>query len=109
MPRLERIAPVTAVRGNVDTAPWAAALPERVRLVLAGRSVLMVHAQADLGDERADVVVFGHSRRAEMRHDGASLFLNPGSAGPRRFRLPVTLALLWLGDAVRAEVVEVVG
>ena len=109
VPRLARIAPVTAVRGNVDTAPWAAAFPERARLVLAGRSVLMVHAWAEVGEERADVVVFGHSHRAEVRRNGDRLWLNPGSAGPRRFRLPVTLALLWLGDEVRAEVVAVVG
>lgn len=96
--RLSRIAPVTAVRGNVDAGPWAEALPERVEVVLAGFRVLMVHDVADApANAEADILVFGHSHRPIVERTGRLLRLNPGSAGPRRFRLPVTLARLELG------------
>jgi uncharacterized protein len=90
---LGRIAPVEAIRGNVDTEPWARGLPD-TREVLAGSArVYVIHNIADMIVDPAafDVVVSGHSHRVrEERRDGV-LYLNPGSAGPRRFRLPVTL------------------
>ena len=96
------IAPVVAVRGNVDTEAWAAALPE-TEVVEAGVATIFVlhdvHA-LDLNPVAAGfhIVVSGHSHKpARTQHDGV-LYINPGSAGPRRFQLPVTLARLDLGQ-----------
>jgi uncharacterized protein len=92
---LGRIAPVTAVRGNNDRGPWAAALPETSTLRLHGVRIHVIHDRKELGDvPDVAVVVAGHSHRpGAVEHDGV-LFLNPGSAGPRRFSLPVTMARL---------------
>ena len=99
---LKRIAPVVAVRGNVDTEPWAFALPE-TEVVEAGVATILVlhdvHA-LDLNPAAAGfhIVVSGHSHKpARTERDGV-LFINPGSAGPRRFQLPITLARLDLGQ-----------
>jgi len=96
--KLERIAPVTAVRGNVDVEPWAKALPLTEVLDLGPTLLYLLHDlhALDIDPQAAGVgvVVFGHSHRpAAVRQDGI-LFLTPGSAGPRRFDLPVTLARL---------------
>ncbi|WP_206951848.1 metallophosphoesterase family protein [Trinickia acidisoli] len=105
---LAQIAPVTAVRGNNDRGAWADALPAATTLTLAGISIHVVHDIADLrGDppaQRVDVVVTGHSHKpAIVTRDGV-LFVNPGSAGPRRFKLPVSAGLLIVEQArVRAE------
>lgn len=105
---LRRIAPVTAVRGNVDTAGELARLPDRVSGVLGGGSAdgagvryRMVHRGDDVEDSWIAgnaLVVFGHSHRPEIAWRGSCLLLNPGACGPRRFRLPLTLALLELRD-----------
>jgi putative phosphoesterase len=102
---------VIAVRGNVDHGAWAADLPERRELDVAGYRIVLTHQLS--ADERvasnsgANVVIFGHSHRPEaVRHDGV-LFLNPGSAGPRRFRLPVAVARLELGPVeARARLID---
>jgi putative phosphoesterase len=92
--QLAALAPVTAIRGNVDT--WAADLPETAVLTLAGKRCYVVHNVKELAlDPRSSgfaAVISGHSHvpKSEMR-DGV-LYLNPGSAGPRRFRLPVAVA-----------------
>jgi putative phosphoesterase len=94
---LGELAPVFAVRGNVDTGPWAAALPERRRLELGGANVLVLHDRATAGACAADgldVIVFGHSHEALAQRRGGVLWFNPGSAGPRRFSLPVSLGFL---------------
>ncbi|EYD74897.1 phosphoesterase, putative [Rubellimicrobium mesophilum DSM 19309] len=92
---LAALAPVTAIRGNVDRGEWAEGFPEIATVQLGGLSVHLVHALRDLAPEvRADVVISGHSHRAGVERRDGTLFLNPGSAGPRRFRLPVTLAIL---------------
>lgn len=111
VPRLERLAPVTAIRGNVDTGDWARAYPETVTVTLGCCRIHMLHDVNDLAldpvAEGIAVVVAGHSHRPSARSDGGVLFLNPGSAGRRRFRLPVTLALLEAGAAgLSAEIVE---
>jgi uncharacterized protein len=98
---LGELAPVIAVRGNVDGG-WARLLPERRRLDLGGVPVLVLHDRALLGLDPAReglrVVVFGHSHRPlAERHDGV-LWFNPGSAGPRRFRLPVSVGRLVIED-----------
>ena len=95
---LARIAPVTAVRGNIDRGPWAEALPETVSLRAGGLRIHMIHDRKALrvepGAEGWDVVISGHSKPS-IEKTGSTLCLNPGAAGPRRFRLPVTLAFLW--------------
>ena len=109
--RLRGIAPVTAVRGNVDTGAWAATLPLTASLSVAGRVLYMIHDRSHLAlhpppDDGA-VVVFGHSYRALIETKDGVLFLNPGSAGPRRFRLPVTMArLLISGDRIEPGIVH---
>jgi uncharacterized protein len=95
---LRRIAPVRAIRGNVDVAPWAAALPESDLVKTPAATFYLVHSLADLDlNPRAagiDIVLCGHSHRPEQRQQDGVLLLNPGSAGPRRFSLPITLGRL---------------
>jgi len=96
--RLRRIAPVTAIRGNIDTADWAKHYPDTQAVQLGGRSFYVLHDLQELQIDPAvcgiDVVVSGHSHRPRIQTIDDVLFLNPGSAGPRRFKLPVTLATL---------------
>ena len=106
---LGAIAPTTAIRGNVDTAPWAAGIPETVTIHLAGLRIHVLHDRKTLDprtlEDGVDVVISGHSHRPGIERSGGVLFLNPGSAGPRRFRLPVTAATLHFGpDGLRPEV-----
>lgn len=109
--RLRAVAPTFAVRGNIDTQPWAAPLP-KTEVVEAGSLLLWVlHeiAQLDLDPVAAGfaAVVFGHSHRPSIETRDGVLYVNPGSAGPRRFRLPVTVARLDVtGDSIRPEIVE---
>ena len=98
---LEAIAPLRAIRGNVDRAGRVAALPATDLVQVAGRRLRLVHDRKDLdlrpGAESVDVVISGHSHKpAEERRDG-TLWLNPGSVGPRRFSLPISMAWLTLG------------
>lgn len=109
LPRLAEIAPLTAIRGNADTAVWAGGLPEDTIVVLGGRLVMMLHDRnalpIDPAAEGIDIVVSGHSHRPKVEHIDGVLYLNPGSAGHRRFQLPVTLATLELTDGQpRAEI-----
>ena len=95
---LRRTAPVTAIRGNIDTADWAQRYPDTQVVRLAGRSFYVLHdiqeLQIDPASSGIDVVVSGHSHRPRIETSGGVLYLNPGSAGPRRFNLPVTLTIL---------------
>jgi hypothetical protein len=110
--KLESIAPVAAVRGNNDKAPWAEELPETLLFEVRGHIIHVLHdlAQIDLSPKAAGVavVISGHSHKPGIEeHDGV-LFINPGSAGPRRFRLPIAVAKLYIADdSVRAEIVEI--
>ena len=88
---LSAIAPLTVVRGNNDRGPWAQEIPEAVTVQLAGISVHVVHDIADLAlPEGANVVVTGHSHRPRVEEREGVLYINPGSAGPRRFKLPIS-------------------
>lgn len=95
---LERVAPVVAVRGNNDHGAWAESLPEWEVVEAGGTSIYVLHDVDDLGiDPRSagiGVVICGHSHRPHLDQRDGVLHLNPGSAGPRRFRLPVALAFL---------------
>lgn len=100
--RLEAIAPATAIRGNIDREPWAAIHPETVRTRLFDREIFVIHDRKDLvfapSDEGIDLVISGHSHRAGIEMQVEVLYLNPGSAGPRRFRLPITLATVRIAN-----------
>ena len=95
---LQRIAPVIAIRGNVDTGHWAEHYPETQTVTLGGRCIYVLHdiktLQLDPVSSRVDVIVCGHSHRPRIETIRGVLYLNPGSAGPRRFNLPVTVATL---------------
>jgi len=103
---LEQIAPVTAVRGNNDTGDWARALPTHALLTAQQVTILVVHdiadVEADLRSKGIGVVVTGHSHKPLIDERDGVLFVNPGSAGPRRFKLPVSAGLL-IVDGVRAK------
>lgn len=97
LPRLSEIAPTFAVAGNCDEDP---ALPMECLRELAGLRVLLHHGHrpVDEAGYRPDVVITGHTHVPRVEQDGAILRLNPGSAGPRRFGLPVTLARMTVCD-----------
>jgi putative phosphoesterase len=96
LPRLAEIAPVTAIRGNVDTQAWARELPAWETVTLAGRTIYVIHDLGDLDLDPAaagfDMVVSGHSHMPKVETRQGVVYLNPGSAGPRRFKLAITLA-----------------
>ena len=100
--RLRHIAPLTAIRGNVDVAGVCSKLPPTDVVDLGGHLFYLVHALEDLDIEPVaagvSVVVYGHSHRHEVRQQRGVLYLNPGSAGPRRFHLPTTLAKVKISD-----------
>jgi putative phosphoesterase len=95
---LLRIAPVTAIRGNIDTHGPCADLPATETIELGGSLIYMLHSLADLDLNPAAagivVVISGHSHKPLIETRNNVLYLNPGSAGPRRFRLPITVAHL---------------
>ncbi len=109
--QLSAIGPVTAVRGNVDKGPWSRNLPETQVLELGGISIYVLHdlSQLDLKPEAAgfSVVVSGHSHAPKQETREGVLYFNPGSAGPRRFRLPVSVGRLVLEHGgVRGEILQ---
>ncbi|MGX5828193.1 metallophosphoesterase family protein [Mesorhizobium sp. 43Arga] len=93
---LRRIAPVTAIRGNVDTGTWAAQYADTERVRLAGRTIYVLHDLKTLQISPAalgiDMVISGHSHIPKIETVDGVLYLNPGSAGRQRFKLPITLA-----------------
>jgi putative phosphoesterase len=108
---LRAVAPVVAVRGNNDRGAWAAALAETEVVERGGRSLYVLHdvKQLDLDPRAAgfDAVIAGHSHQPRIERRDGVLYLNPGSAGPRRFRLPVALAWLDLDpEGLAAEIVR---
>jgi uncharacterized protein len=109
--RLSRLAPVTAVRGNVDRGSWASSLPETAVLEVGRIVVFVLHNLDDLDLDPAAagfrVVASGHSHQPVSREKDGVLFVNPGSAGPRRFRLPVALGRLYVTEtSVTDELIE---
>lgn len=103
--RLSTLAPVTAVRGNNDRGAWAGAIPETNVLEVGATLLYVIHnideLDIDPGAAGFHAVVYGHSHRPLVEEKHGVLFINPGSAGPRRFRLPVSTAqLLITGTAI---------
>lgn len=107
---LKSIAPVIAIRGNVDLAGPCSELPLTEPVEIGGKIFYLVHSLSDLDiDPKAgnvDVVVSGHSHKALIDWRDDVLYLNPGSAGPRRFKLPVTLAFVTISDRIEAQIVD---
>lgn len=98
IPSLEKIAPVTAIRGNIDVDPWARRFPETEAVELAGLHIYILHNvnALDLNPKAAGfaAVISGHSHQPKQETKDGVLYFNPGSAGPRRFKLPITLGKL---------------
>jgi putative phosphoesterase len=112
--RLRRIATVTAIRGNIDQRGACARLPATELVTLAGKSIYMLHDRIaldlDPGGAGVAVVVSGHSHKPSIQWLKGVLYFNPGSAGPRRFSLPVTVGRLDVSEAgLEAEIVELRG
>lgn len=109
---LAQIAPVHAVRGNTDDGPWAAGLPETEVAEAGGVHFYILHdisrLDLDPAAARFQAVVFGHSHKPTVYRRGGVLYLNPGSIGPRRFRLPISLALLRVRDgSLHPQLIEI--
>jgi hypothetical protein len=109
--QLRAIAPVTAVRGNNDKDAWARGIAEHEVVEIGGKLIYVLHDLKELDVDPAasgfSVVVTGHSHKPLISTRDEVLYVNPGSAGPRRFKLPICVALLEIaGDAIRAEIRE---
>jgi hypothetical protein len=107
--QLAAIAPVTAVRGNNDTGAWAQQIPQRKTFELDGVAIHLLHDLHELAIDPAAagirVVIAGHSHRPLIEDRAGVLFINPGSAGPRRFKLPVSVGMLEIaGGEARARI-----
>lgn len=110
--QLREIAPVTAVRGNIDKAAWARKLPETEVMEFRGRSLYVLHdlAKLDLKPAAAEVkaVIYGHSHVPKQEERDGVLYFNPGSAGPRRFKLPISVGrLLVESGGIRGEIIRI--
>lgn len=111
---LRAIGPVVAVRGNVDRGAWAFALDETEYMDVDEARLCVIHDRSGL-DVRAlragtNVVIYGHSHKPHVERINGVLYLNPGSAGPRRFGLPISMALLHVeGSDFRPELIEIPG
>lgn len=107
---LGKVAPVTAIRGNIDTSGPCAELPATDFVELGGKIFYLVHSIKDLDINPViagvAVVVSGHSHRPSIEERNGILYLNPGSAGPRRFDLPVSIALVDVGEEIDAQIMR---
>ena len=109
---LRTLAPLTAIRGNIDKAPWARKLPETEMVELAGVSVYVLHNLGDLDVEPEAagfrVVISGHSHVPKQETRNGVLYFNPGSAGPQRFKLPITVGRLTIAHGkVNGGIIEI--
>jgi putative phosphoesterase len=108
---LRRVASVRAIRGNNDTAQWASSIPETAIVHVGGVTIYLIHDFNEMKlkppAKHVDVVISGHSHRPLIDRRGGVLLLNPGSAGPRRFKLPISVARMKInGSVVRPELIE---
>lgn len=113
LPTLKRIAPVHAIRGNVDRDSWTEQYPETLAVVVGEATFWVLHDrnELDLDPPAADfvAVIFGHSHNPLIERKQGVLYLNPGSAGPRRFKLPISVATVEVrGRELRPELIELV-
>jgi uncharacterized protein len=112
LPALASIAPVTAIRGNVDRGPWTRKIPATNVLEIQGVLIYILHnlAELDLNPEAAGfgAVIYGHSHEPKQEMKNGVLYFNPGSAGPRRFEAPVTVGRLTIeGRTVGGEILNI--
>jgi putative phosphoesterase len=110
--KLNEIAPVTAVRGNIDREPWAQKIPATDVLEVGGVLIYVLHnlVELDLKPEAAGfaAVIYGHSHVPKQEMKNGVLYFNPGSAGPRRFKLPISLGRMRInGRQITAEIIEI--
>jgi hypothetical protein len=108
---LNRIAPVLAIRGNNDRDPWATAMADFLDLQVNGVNLQVIHNVHEIEDDPTEdkitVVISGHSHKPSVVKRDGILFVNPGSAGPRRFKLPVSVGLIDLAEnPLRAAIIE---
>ena len=108
---LKAIAPVYAIRGNNDTGDWATKIPEDRTVKINAVSVYMIHDLKEMNltgwKKMPNIVVSGHSHKPSILNKGGVLFINPGSAGPRRFKLPVAVAILRIDQTnIDAKIIE---
>lgn len=111
--RLKNIAPVYAVRGNTDRSPWGDTLPTTDIIEISGKFLYVLHNihEIDVAPVAAgfDAVISGHSHKPNIENKNGVFFINPGSAGPRRFSLPVTIARLQIvGESISCDIIELV-
>jgi len=109
--QLEALAKVVAVRGNVDHGGLSRHLRNVERIDFAGLKIIIVHNRDDLATRPekpgVDIVIYGHSHQPKIEYRDEVLFFNPGSAGPRRFRLPICIGTLtWAGKKVVPEIIH---
>lgn len=99
---LSEIAETIAIRGNIDKESWAEAFPLTRCIEIAGKSIYLLHDLKEMGFDPAarsiDIIIAGHSHKPRIYEENGVLYVNPGSAGPRRFKLPVSVAQLWLTE-----------
>lgn len=110
---LETIGPVTAIQGNCDPMPWARAFPQTALLEIEGVSLFMIHQLAEMEIDPVaagvQLVIYGHSHQPSIEEKRGVQYLNPGSAGPRRFHLPISVARLTIEQGqFRTELVTLV-
>lgn len=103
---------VIAVKGNMDHGSWTEELQETRIIELEGKRIYLIHNVHDIEidpvKENIQVVIYGHSHKAEIKKEKGVLYFNPGSAGPRRFSLPVTLGLLRIDiNDIQAEIIDI--
>lgn len=108
---LNRVAPVMAIRGNNDRDAWANAIPDVLNLQVNGIKLQVIHNVHEfVADPRAggiDAVISGHSHKPGVSKRDEILYVNPGSAGPRRFKLPIAVGMIYLtGKNLRATIIE---
>lgn len=109
---LGTLAPLTAIRGNIDKERWAKKLPETEVVELAGFSIYVLHdvAKLDLKPDASGfgAVIYGHSHVPKQEIKNGVLYFNPGSAGPRRFKLPISIGKLTIvGQQMRGEIIKI--
>ena len=112
IPELRKIAPVTAIRGNVDTQAWAQAFAETEVVELGGLYIYVIHdaSAIDLNPKAAGfaAVISGHSHQPKQETRNGVLYFNPGSAGPRRFKLPISMGRMEIVNGkVSAAILEI--
>lgn len=108
---LKTIAPVVAIRGNVDYDPWSESLPLTETVDVGQKRLFVIHElfnlDIDPAEESFDCVIFGHSHQPSIETRNGVIFLNPGSAGPRRFNLPISVATIEVdGNTLKPRLIE---